>query len=249
MRAIDNCADTVITEECMECNEGYYYVDSIRQCLECDLQKCTSCVRLTQVGGTQEYTSCLKCEENFALTREYTPTPSKPKGDKSMPRNVCDWQVRRSLIELESDANVCSIEGCKDCSGNHCNACASNLKLKDNKCGCDAVEFLSDGLCQPCHFKLAGCTVCSEDGKHCLDCAHSYNLHSDGTCKKESCPTLPGKNVCLKEKCADPLCGKCENGKCLRCKDERMCKLDCEIFSNEGCEKTCDSPHQVLRVN
>lgn len=44
----------------------------------------------------------------------------------------------------------------------------------------------------------------------------------------------------------DPLCSEFTDGKCLKCKEGRVCKLDCEIFSYEGCVQSCDSSNQVL---
>ena len=71
---IDNCEEhSEDNLECVSCEDGFFYASESRLCIPCDLQKCAACKRVSGPNGP--YSSCTKCEDGFALTKEYTPTP------------------------------------------------------------------------------------------------------------------------------------------------------------------------------
>lgn len=77
---IPNCAKESKDQlSCEECKDEFFYQENIRSCVKCDLPMCDMCER--RQTSTGEYTSCLKCDSNYALTKEFTSTPKFPKGD------------------------------------------------------------------------------------------------------------------------------------------------------------------------
>ena len=168
-----------------------------------------------------------------------------------MPRYVCEDLIGtipttslihaagRQLTDLVSDSDrVCSAQGCSNCSVSQiCFTCSSNLKLQpDGSCACDPVELLEDGICKPCSKKHPGCAVCSQD--KCLECFHSFLLSSQGECLKD-----------LPDHPEDPNCAQTKAGKCVQCKKNRFCSLECSIYSYDGCVDSCNAPNQVLIEN
>lgn len=86
---IPNCSEESEDHmSCEECEDGFFFQETIRSCVQCDLPMCDMCEK--RQSPTGEYTSCLKCDSNYALTKEFVSTPKFPRGDRSMPRYVCE---------------------------------------------------------------------------------------------------------------------------------------------------------------
>jgi hypothetical protein len=150
----------LLGSECEECEEGSFYDEDRRKCIECDIGKCSQCAVAEMLGSDMIYSTCVECEEDYALTREYK------KGNREMPRLVCDWSLRRRDLHcLVSDLEDES--GCAQCDNHHY---FDHLEKK----------------CSLCLTKIEGCASCHHSGDVCSTCQPGFELYEE-TCKQTEC--------------------------------------------------------------
>ncbi|KAL4473511.1 hypothetical protein ABPG74_022375 [Tetrahymena malaccensis] len=176
-----------------ECPEGKYgaYVQSISMCLQCDKQKCQTCV--------DNKSKCTSCHEGYFLY-------------KNQCLSDCPQGTIKNLVT--QSCLVCLQPNCAVCGNNIgvCIQCSEGYIQHQGICiiECPFGYFLnkSEKKCQECDKRV--CMECSNSPTNCTKCYPEHYSIGNGVCST-SCPKMSypfqqeDQQVCMP---CDPKCTK-----------------------------------------
>ncbi|EAR92603.2 transmembrane protein, putative (macronuclear) [Tetrahymena thermophila SB210] len=194
-----NCTDCeypmyLENNKCLqECPEGKYgaYVQSISMCLQCDKQKCQTCI--------DNKSKCTSCHDGYFL-------------HKNQCLSDCPKGTIKNLVT--QNCLVCLQPNCAVCGDNVgvCIQCREGFIQHQGICivDCPFGYFLnkSEKKCQECDKRV--CMECSESPTVCTKCYPEHYNVGNGVCST-SCPKMSypfqqgDQQVCMP---CDPKCTK-----------------------------------------
>ena len=228
---VERCAYSNFIEECIECEENYYYDKTDKRCkiAEGNFINCNATYN-------REY--CDACKNDFYLNKTDKICYSNKERGKYYKCTVADYYSDysdyscSSCIEgyyLGSKYNLCNkIEGCEKSDEENENKCVECdefhcLDLKTGKCEKNYIieneEKSFYYRCNMTNEEGIKCEICNfglnldENGK-CVDLENCEEFNEDKTCKK--CKSNEDENHCLNEIFG---CIEIYDNHCLECND------------------------------
>ena len=222
----ENCIYSNKYDECLECEEGYYF-DMNNQSCKINTEEFEHCKHSNQFGGY-----CADCKDGYYLTIRDKICRSNEEEDMFYKCKVTDYDDFCSeCIEgyyLSSGDKRCSkVDGCKFIKNeNECYECSENncLNRKNNTC---YWNFVINEIYEKIYYK---CNYTNLEGTRCEVCDENNTLSDEGLCVNYYD------------------CKEFENGICTQCEKENiygalLClnkEFGCVDTFFEGC-KRCDN--------
>ena len=194
---VKHCIYTNYYEQCIECEDGYYYLTLNRTCLRAknNLENC-------KVSGGS---ICSECKNNFYLNKnDSTCVNNTKKGpiykcEVSDKNNEFCEKCREGYYLGTEDKKCTLVKNCKISKNEKtCAECDEYYCLDVKKGICVENDYVRD---ENIKFYFA-CNKTNEDGTACEQCLEGYKIGEDGYCVDVS--------RCLEKK----------DGKCIKCTEE-----------------------------
>ena len=204
---VDNCFyyDSY-RNNCVTCEDGYRLDGN-----QCVMETLDNCV----FASTTEWGMCMACVENYELVGGKC-FPMSPLSQRCKTRDSSTGKCASCFPGYDLNEGTCSyksflteISGCLtyDEYGIECNACESDLVLRNGHCV--SAEF-------------ANCKAISSDQSHCIDCEDMYYL--------EGVNCMPRRVVNCKDYASD-------NDRCLSCKEHSYIENGkCHAYTARYCK-------------
>ena len=212
-----------------ECNDGFYWVGSLRQCKDCSV----SC--LTCSGGLES--NCETCLSNATKQNDGT------------------CQCNSSYFKRNDGSCAQCPALCSTCNSSNCLTCTSPAILQTSKCVCPSHQYLDTTQCLNCD---TACLNCSGAGaSNCASCYNQGILTpaaGPGTCSCASGKYYSPPSGCMPcnvgcKDCAGALanqCLSCNSGATLSGESPTSCVCNIGLYlESTGICQTCSQNCQA----